>query len=232
MRDVLTREEYVRFHLILVLALLFFIMASVDTATGQVCGPGCPVCSGKAVGDLLPPATVFGSALYIPDGEEETAVFSLRYGFLSWMDAGIGYAVDAEEVVWSVRVEPIAQDLDGWRPGFMLGTGSVQARGSDQSAFVILAKTMEIVEGSFGISVAGGYATDLPDFQEDWGLGTLTLTFFDRVSPFYTYDGINSHLGLSVFATDLLTLTGYYLELEEAAIMVSIQWGPGEKEDE
>lgn len=228
----LTTEEYMRLHLILVLASLLLVMASVDNATGQQCGPGCPVCSGKAVGDLLVPATVFGSALSIPDGEEETAVFNLRYGLFSWMDAGIGYAVDAEEIIWSVRVAPITQDLGGWRPALILGTGSVQAGGSDQSAFVMLAKTKEVVEGRFGISLAGGYAADLPDFEEDWGLGTLTLTFYDRVSPFYTYDGVNSHVGLSVFATDWLTLTGYYLELEEPAIMAAVQWGFGGKEDE
>ncbi len=148
------------------------------------------------------------------------------------MDAGIGYAVDAEEVIWSVRVAPIAQDVESWRPALILGTGSVQARGADQSAFGILAKTMEIVEGRFAVGLAAGYATDLPDFEEDWGLGTLTLTFFDRASSFYTYDGINSHLGLAVFATDWLTLTGYYLEFEEPGIMAAVQWGFGEKEDE
>jgi hypothetical protein len=189
----------------LVLALSVLVVASVKTATAQQCGPGCPVCSGKAVGDLLAPATLFGSVLYIPDGEEETAVFNLRYGLFPWMDAGIGYAVDAEEIIWSVRFAPVTQDVEGWRPALILGTGSVQTGGSDQSAFIILAKTLEIVEGRFGVGLAGGYATDLPDFEEDWGLGTLTLTFFDRVSSFYTYDGINSHLGLAVFATDWLT---------------------------
>ena len=87
-----------RFYLILVLVSLFSVMASVDTATGQQCGPACPVCSGKAVGDLLAPATLFGSVLYIPDGEAETAVVNLRYGLFAWMDAGLGYAVEAEEV--------------------------------------------------------------------------------------------------------------------------------------
>jgi len=230
--DMLVREKDVNFHLILIIALLFSVLASVDTATGQECGPGCPVCSGKAVGDLLPPATVRCSGLYIPDGEEETTVLNLRYGVVSWMDAGIGYAVDTEEIIWSVRVQPIAQDLDGWRPAFVLGTGSVQTGGSDQSGYIQIAKTLEIVEGSLGISLAGGYATDLPDWREDWGLGTLTLTLFDRVSPFYTYDGVNSHVGLSFFATDWLTLTGYALEMEEPAVSVGIQWGFGEKEDE
>jgi hypothetical protein len=217
-----------RFRLILVVVSLLLVTASAETARGQQCGPGCPVCSGKAVGDLVAPATLFGSVLYIPGGEEETAVFNLRYGLLSWMDAGIGYAVDSEEIIWSIRFAPITQDLEGWRPALILGTGSVQTGGSDQSAFIMLAKTMEIVEGTLGATLAGGYATDLPDFHEDWGLGTLTLTLFDRVSPFYSYDGINSHLGLSVFAMEWLTMTGYYLELEEPGAMAAAQWGFGE----
>jgi hypothetical protein len=221
-----------RIRTVLLFASLCLVVVTVRTATGQECGPGCPVCSGKAVGDLLAPATLFGSALYIPDGEEETAVFNLRYGLFSWMDAGFGYAVDEEELIWSVRFAPVTQDLEGWRPALILGTGSVQTGGSDQSIFIMLAKTREIVEGRLGITLAGGYATDLPDLEEDWGLGTVTLTFFDRVSPFYTYDGINSHLGLSVFAADWLTLTGYYLELEEPSVMASVQWGLGGIEDE
>ena len=217
---------------ILIIALALCVLASVGTASGQECGPGCPVCSGKAVGDLLPPAAVLGSGLYIPNGEEETAVLSLRYGLVSWLDAGIGYAVDTEEIIWSVRVEPIAQDLEGWRPALVLGTGSVQTGGSDQSGYAQIAKTLEIIEGRLGITLTGGYATDLPDMREDWGLGTFTLTLFDRVSPFYTYDGVNLHVGLSLFATDWLTLTGYVVEMEEPAASVGTQWRFGQKEDE
>ncbi len=135
---------------ILLLATLFFVLASTQAARGQQCGPGCPACSGKSVGDLLPQATILGSSLFIPDGEEETAVFNLRYGLFSWMDAGIGYALDEEETIWSVRVQPIAQDQGGWRPALILGTGSVQTGGSDQSGYIQLAKTLEIVEGRLG----------------------------------------------------------------------------------
>ena len=208
---------------------LFLVLILTGVARGQ-CGPGCPACSGKAVGDLLPQATMLASGLYIPDSEEESAVFNLRYGLFPWMDAGIGYTIDAEETIWSVRVQPIAQDQDGWRPALILGTGSVQTGGSDQSGYIQIAKTLEIVEGRLGITLAGGYATDLPDLKEDWGLGRFSMTLFDRVSPFYTYDGINSHIGLSIFATEWLTLTGYVLELEEPALSVNIQWNFGKKE--
>ena len=221
-----------RFKTVLTATLVLSILVVGGSARGQECGPGCPACSGKATGDLLPPAVVLGSGLFIPDGEEETAVLKLHYGLLSWMDVGIGYALDTEEMIWSARVQPIAQDRDGWRPALILGTGSVQTGGSDQSAYVQIAKTLEIVEGRLGISLAGGYATDLPDLREDWGLGSLSLTLFDRVSPFYSYDGVNSHAGLSVFATEWLTLTGYALEMEKLAVSVSVQWELGGKEDE
>ncbi len=73
----------------------------------QQCGPGCPACSGKVVGDLLSPATLAGSALYIPDGEEETAVLKFRYGLFPWMDVGIGYALDTGEAIWSEGVHAL-----------------------------------------------------------------------------------------------------------------------------
>ena len=212
--------------------ILLVALAIALPVSAQQCGPGCPACSGKSTGDLLPEKTVLATGLYIPDGEEETAVFNLRYGLFSWMDAGVGYARDAEELIWSLRVQAIAQDRDGWRPGLIFGTGSVQTGGSDQSAYAQLAKTWEIVEGTFGVSVSGGYATDVPDLKEDWGIGTVSLSLFDRVSPFYTYDGINSHAGLSVFATEWLTLSAYALEMEDLAIMVGVQLGFGDEERE
>jgi hypothetical protein len=218
----------------LILASFLVVLAFAQSAWGQECGPGCPACSGKATGDLLAPGAVLGSGLFIPDGEEETTVLKLRFGLTSWMDAGIGYAIDSEETIWSVRVQPIAQDREGWRPAVVLGTGSVQTGGSDQSAYIQLAKSVEIIEGRLGLTAAGGYATDLPDLEEDWGLGTVSLTLFDRVSPFYTYDGVNSHVGLSYFATEWLTLSGYGLEMETLALSAAIQWqfGEGEEEEE
>ena len=68
---------------ILVLATLFLVLVSIQSARGGPCGPGCPACSGKSFGDPLPQATILASSLYIPDGEEETAVFNMRYGLFS-----------------------------------------------------------------------------------------------------------------------------------------------------
>ena len=125
-----------RFNTVLVFLSLMTVVIPGSPALGQECGPGCPACSGKATGDLLSPGTVLTSGLSIPDGEEETVVAKVGYGVLSWMDVGIGYAVDSEEVIWSARVQPVAQDREGWRPALVVGTGSVQTGGSDQSAYV------------------------------------------------------------------------------------------------
>ena len=219
-----------RFKTFAMLLSLMTVVIQTSPAFAQECGPGCPACSGKATGDLLSPGTVLTTGLFIPDGEEETLVTKVGYGVFPWMDVGIGYAVDAEEVIWSARVQPVAQDREGWRPALVVGTGSVQTGGSDQSVYVQVAKSLEIVEGRLGASIAGGYATDLPDLEENWGLASVALTLFDRVSPFYSYDGVNSHAGVAYFATDWLTVSAYALEMEQAALMVGFQWGPGEGE--
>lgn len=209
----------------LIISALVLTLAVVGVAWSQECGPGCPACSGKSTGELLSSKVILGSWLYIPDGEEETSVLKISSGLFSWMDLGIGYAVDAEKTIWSLRVKPISQDQDGWRPAVILGIGSVQTGGSDQSGYVQIAKTLELVEGRLGLYLAGGYATDLPDTREDWGLGTISMTLYERVSPFYTYDGSNAHSGLSYVATEWLTLKGYLLEMEEPALGLSVQWG-------
>ena len=213
----------------IVALLVIMLFGVIGAATAQQCGPACPACSGKATGGLLPQNTLMGSTLYIPDGEEETTVFNLRYGIFSWLDAGIGYARDEEETIWSVRIQPIQEDKKGWQPGLILGSGSVQTGGSDQSLYIQLVKSLEITDW-LALNASGGYATDLPDYEEDWGLGTITVTLFKQISPFYTYDGINSHVGLSWLPTDWLTLSGYYLEMEELAISIGIQWSIGKNE--
>jgi hypothetical protein len=210
-----------------IFAALLFAALTAGPAWSQECGPACPACSGKTTGDLVSPTTIVTSWLHIPDGEEETSVFKIRAGLFPFLDVGIGYAVDSEETIWSLRAELISQDPGGWRPAVILGTGSVQTGGSDQSGYVQLAKTVELAAQRLEVSLAGGYATDLPDTREDWGLGTLSATLYEKASPFYTYDGVSSHAGLSVFPSDWLTLTGYWLELEEPAVALSLQWTLG-----
>ena len=117
----------------LIISTFVFILMLAGSAWSQECGPGCPACSGKTTGDLISSRSILGSWLYIPDGEEDTSVFRISGGLFSWMDVGIGYAVDSEKTIWSLRVQPVAQDQEGWRPAVTVGVGSVQTGGSDQS---------------------------------------------------------------------------------------------------
>ncbi len=100
----------------------------VINAPAQQCGPGCPVCSGSgsSTGALLPSGTMVSTIISIPNGEDETAVLNLRAGVTSWLDVGLGYTVKSKEPIWSVRLQPVAEDESSWRPAVILGTGSVQ----------------------------------------------------------------------------------------------------------
>jgi len=212
-----------RSQIIILFAALLLMTALLSPAIAQECGPGCPACSGSSTGSLLAPANVMATALYIPDGEEETAVFKVRAGIFPWLNVGAGYALDEEETIWSVRLQAITEQENGWRPGVILGSGSVQTGGSDQSAYVQVLKNRKLTK-ELELSVSGGYATDMPDFDEHYGLANAGITLMERVSPFYTYDGRNSHVGIACYPTEWLVLTGYYLELEEPAISVGFKW--------
>jgi hypothetical protein len=134
------REFHMKISTILILVSLLTILIPDKPVMGQQCGPGCPACSGKTIGELQSSTKIVGSGLFIPEGDEETAVYQFRYGVLPWADLGIGYAPKSEEVIWSLRVQPVDEDRDGWRPSLIVGTGSIQTGGSDQSAFIQLAR--------------------------------------------------------------------------------------------
>lgn len=106
-------------------------------ASAQECGPSCPVCSGGGGSSaaLLPQGSFMFSGLSIPTADEERTVLKSGYGIASWLDVGIGYAVRTEKVLWSARLQPVFEQENGWRPGIVLGTGSVQTGGSDQSLY-------------------------------------------------------------------------------------------------
>ena len=140
-------------------------------SAAQECGPNCPVCTGQGEhpGDLLEPHTFSSSILYLPDFNDETAVLNTRYGISSWFDGGVGYAFDQEEIFWSARIQPFTEDKDNWRPGLILGTGSVQTGGSDQSVFAMLTKKLGI-SNALTVCLSGGFSTLLPDFDKGYGL--------------------------------------------------------------
>jgi hypothetical protein len=159
----------------------------------------------------------------IPNGEDETAVLNLRAGVTALLDVGLGYTVKSKEPIWSVRLQPIAEDESSWRPAVILGTGRVQTGGSDQSVFLQLTKAFDFSEeisARFSIGVAGL----LPDLDQGYFLAGLTVTVTECWSPFLSYDGPNFHLGLSWIPKDWLFITALVVEMKFPAILVGYRW--------
>jgi len=206
--------------------LIIIIIISYTVIVGaQECGPSCPVCSGSGdnLGALLTSKSLLASGLYIPAGEEETGVLNLRYGLFKWADIGLGYTIKTEKPIWSVRLQPVSESENGWRPGLILGTGSVQTGESDQSVFIQLTKAREFTEW-LALRISVGISTLAPDFDEIYGLTGLTISVMERFSPFATYDGTNFHLGLSWIPTDWLVISGLLLEVHDPAISAGFRW--------
>lgn len=209
----------------IVIAVLIIILGFAANLPAQQCGPGCPVCSGsgRSTGALLPSGTLISTAMAIPDGEDETGVFHLRAGVNSWLDLGLGYTVKSDKLIWSVRLQPLSEDESSMRPAVILGTGSVQAGGSDQSAFIQVTKAFELSE-TFSTRFSVGLASLLPDLNQEYFLAGITMTVTERWSPFFSYDGINSHLGLSWLPNDWLFITGFLVEMKDPAVLVGFRW--------
>jgi len=206
------------------LASLILMLSFVGITFAQECGPSCPVCSGGGNNDgaLLFQRSVMISGLSIPSAEEERTVLNARYGILSWLDAGIGYAVRTEKVLWSVRTQPVLEQENSWRPGIILGTGSVQTGGSDQSIFAQFIKSWEISE-IFGLRLSAGAATLVPDFDETYGLAGITASFNQRYAAFANYDGKSLHEGISWIPSEWLTLSLLLVETEFPAISIAFK---------
>ncbi len=208
------------------LALLALHAMNVPFAQAQ-CGPGCPACSGGANESMLDPSTIKGSIMYIPEGEEETAILNISGTVTSWLELGLGYAMDEEKVIWNAKARIVNEQPGAWRPSLVLGTGSVEIGGSDQSGYLQLFKNIDLTpELVWGVS--GGYATDLPDLKEGFWLSTVSLTYQETLAPFYSYDGSSSHVGMTWFANNWLQLSGTYLEMEDLAISVGIKHSLGQ----
>jgi hypothetical protein len=204
--------------------ILLLVLLITATTFAQECGPSCPVCSGAGSSDaaILSQKSVMISGLSIPTAEEERTVVNARYGIINWLDAGIGYAFRTEKVLWNVRVQPVYEQENGWRPGVILGSGSVQTGGSDQSLYMQLIKSIEINE-IFGLRLSAGAATLLPDFDEVYGLAGFTGSFYERFALFTNYDGKSFHEGVSWIPTDWLTLSFLMVETEFPAFSIVIK---------
>jgi len=201
------------------------LMLTAFNASAQECGPSCPVCSGTTDGSLLAPMSFMLSTLQIPDGEDESAVYNLRFGILPRLDAGIGYGVDSEDVIWTARFQALKETEN--RPGLILGTGSVRTGQSDQSVYLHVTKSWEFSE-MFAIRATAGVASLLPEYEDIYGLGGLTFSIAERFSPFVTYDGLNFHEGMAWIPLDWLTVSALLIESTEPAISIGLKYSlPG-----
>jgi len=204
-----------------VLLIIFLLTAS---TFAQECGPSCPVCSGAGSNDgvILPQRSLTVSALSIPTADEERSVLKTRYGLLSWVDVGVGYTFRTDKVLWSIRTQPVLEQRNSWRPGIILGTGSVQTGGSDQSFYAQLIKSLNISE-NVGLQLSSGVATLVPDFDEVYGLAGMTTSFFERYLAFASYDGKSFHEGISWVPSDWVTLSFFMVESEFPAISIVLK---------
>jgi hypothetical protein len=206
------------------LTFVFVIIVMLSQVSlAQECGPNCPVCSGAGLseGALLAKNSIMLSALAIPDAEEERTVFNIKYGILDWLDAGFGYAVRTEEFIWNVRIQPLLEKKDNWRPGLIIGSGSVQIGGNDQSLYAMLLKSISIND-NFSLGFSGGAATLLPDADETFEVYGVTASVLENYSLFVSYDGISYHEGASWKANNWLAISFMMIESENPALALNI----------
>lgn len=209
------------------LIIIFFFSVG---SSAQVCGPNCPICSGSGntTGGLIPRGNLLMNFLYLPGYEEESGVLNIRGGVTSWLDVGLGYTVKAKKPVWSVRIQPMKESESSLRPSLILGTGSIQTGGSDQSLFFLLTKAYEFSE-TFSARLSAGAASLFPDFNRIYFLANLTVTITDSLSPFLIYDGLSIHYGLSFIPFDWLSAGILMVEAKYPSFMIGFRWGLGKK---
>ena len=150
------------------IVLITIILSISNVVSAQECGPSCPVCSGSTDGSLLSAGSFLFSGISIPGGEEETGVLSFRYGAFSRIDLGAGYSFKSEEVIWNARFQALKEDEESWKPGIILGTGSVRTGKSDQSLYIHLTKSWEFSE-NFSLRFTAGMAKNLLSFDNSAG---------------------------------------------------------------
>jgi hypothetical protein len=187
----------------------------------QTCGPNCPACSGTIDGSLTPLKSISLQGLYIPTGEEEFGIMSLKYGAFDWLDLGIGYTFKAEKVIWNARLQPIKQNEDNWKPSIVIGTGSIRTGSSDQSIYLNVLKSKEFSE-NFAISVSGGIATLASDLDKYYGIGNVSLIFIEKITTFVNFDGISFHEGIMWTVNDWFTAGIMLIESKDPAVTVNI----------
>ena len=91
------------------------------------------------------------------------------------------------------------------------------------AVFARLGKSFELRPG-YSVRVSGGLAGLTPDFARGYALAGLTLTFAEQLSPFASYDGLGTHLGLAWKPLEWLSLSGLWIEMEEIGPSISGGW--------
>ena len=203
-----------------VLITIIFILSLSNSLSAQECGPSCPVCSGSTDGSLLALRSFLFTTMSIPGGQEENGVFNLRYGAFSRFDVGAGYTVKSNKVIWNARFQVVLEE--SWKPGIILGTGSVRTGKSDRSLYLHMTKSWEFSE-SFALRVTAGIASLIPEYEKVYGLGGITTSIADKFSPFVSYDGINFHEGLAWIPLEWFTISVLMIESKDPALSFGIK---------
>jgi hypothetical protein len=201
--------------------ILFFVIIGVNEIYAQGCGPNCPACSGTIDGSLLAPKTLSLQGLYMPTAEDEQGITSLRYGLFKWLDAGVGYAFNAQKIIWNARIQPLTEKKDGWRPGIVLGTGSIRTGDSDQSFYVNFLKSREFSE-KFSITASAGAASLATDIDKIYGIGNVSATFSEKYTVYVNFDGINFHEGFAWTVNNWLTTGFMMIESKYPSLTLSL----------
>ena len=204
-----------------IIIIFAFCLSFNSLILAQACGPNCPACSGTTDGSLTPFKSISLQGLYIPTGEEEFGVMSLKYGAFDWLDLGIGYTFKAQKIIWNARLQPIKQNEDNWKPSIILGTGSIRTGSSDQSIYMNVLKSKEFSE-NFAMSLSGGVAGLASNIDKIYGIGNVSLIFIEKITAFVNFDGISFHEGVMWTVNDWFTTGFMLIESKDPAITVNI----------
>ncbi len=205
---------------VFILTILLLLCSSIIIA--QECGPNCPICSGSGSNteSLLAKGVWLGNALMVPGGED-TFIPTFKTAIHDRIDIGFGYLNKSREAIWSVRVLLFPERERS--PGLIAGSGSVRMGGSDQSVFITATKNFED-NIQIPIRLSLGTASVLPDMDIYYFIGTASYLYKEKLFPFITYDGINTHYGVSYILLEKINIGLLYLENERFGLSAGIRF--------
>ena len=71
--------------------------------------------------------------------------------------------------------------------------------------------------------ITAGVASLIPEYEKVYGLGGITTSIAEKISPFASYDGINFHEGLAWIPLEWLTISALLIESKDPAISIGIK---------